>query len=292
MWTEEAAAAAPSIRQVPLLTPRGSRAGHVLAELSVQLVLAAVLAAILSAALISQQRLAHALSGRADAAGAVRTAVTVLAEETRFLDPEYDVLGVGSDTIALRAIRGIGIVCGDGEPAAGGDAVVRYRGLREPDPGKDRVVSASGEFAAAVRHSTRLSRSEECGPVDGEALYRWALDTVPPAGTVLVLHEIGSYHLSADLRYRRGGAGRQPLTAARFDSTATRIESVAAARQRRAGDPPEAAALTALRITITPEPIPPATKADSAMPADPIIVPFINAPVHGRSDIEREVAPW
>ena len=63
-----------------------------------------------------------------------------------------------------------------------------------------------------------LDRVEEgagdCGPGGAAPWDRWTLSGGVPSGAILVRYfEHGSYHLSGSaFRYRRGGAGRQPLT--------------------------------------------------------------------------------
>lgn len=273
------------------------RGGYVLAELAVYLVLAGAFTAVLLAALVSEQRLARTLAGRAADADAVRVASTVLAGEARYLDPIGDLLGLARDTLALRAIRGVGIVCRDDE----GRPLVRYRGMREPDPAKDQVIPAvGGGAAAALTASARVAGAAGCAARDGEEIYRWSVasDLLRP-GAVLVLFETGSYHLAADLRYRRGAAGRQPITAPRFDSTATRLERVVgappaprgggyAAGPAGAGDGAEgtggtggATTAVALRVRLALPNGPgksgaPGTSADRESPGVTVFVPFLN----------------
>lgn len=198
-------------------------AGYTLVELLTGLVLTGLLGSVIVAAMMSQQRTVRALADMAERAGAIRTVAGVLPSELRFLVPRDDILGAGEDTLALRAIRGIAIVCA----AEGSRAVVRYRGLRQPDPGKDSVRSAGGGPLLSLQSSRPTGPdSEGCGTIaSGEEVMTWTLGEELAAGTVLVTFETGSYHLGEALRYRRGAAGRQPLTANAFDSTETRFET-------------------------------------------------------------------
>lgn len=196
-------------------TPR--RGGFSLVELCLTLVLAGLVGAALVGVLRTQNRLARAHATSAALAEALRIPAVVLPAELRFLDPAADIYGLGRDTIELRAFRGTAVVCG----TAGAGVLVRYRGVRVPNPEKDTVlalVPGTSEPTLDVRASRSAPGS--CEPVPGASVYRWQLGgtSEPAPGTVLLLYEHGSYHLAMRaVRYRRTGAGRQPLTAERVD---------------------------------------------------------------------------
>ena len=124
------------------------------------------------------------------------------------------------DSIRLRAFRSTALVC-----AAGADSsvvVIRYGG-RRPDPSKDSVLvlAASGGWSAAGLDGVA---QEGCpagvhgGRPSGAAVERWRLSEAATGPVLVRLYERGSYHLTGRaLRYRRGGGGRQPLTAEVLD---------------------------------------------------------------------------
>lgn len=157
----------------------------------------------------AQGRLSATQDDRARAAEAMRAAGLVLASELRYLAPG-DITAASADSLRLRAIRGAGVVC----YSEGRDLLIRYRGARLPDADKDSVMV----IAASGRHLPPI-------PLEGVAAdgacggsLRLTVGALPaePAAVALV-HETGTYHLAGGaLRYRMGGAGRQPLTEAIF----------------------------------------------------------------------------
>jgi len=148
-------------------------------------------------------------------ADAVRTAATVLGGELRRVDPA-DLRAIGPDSLALRAFRGIGAVCGSD---ADGATIVHFRGDRAPEPTKDSVLwirSGAPPATVALVAVQPVAGPGCAGPAAGE-LQLWR--TRPPLGErgVLLLFESGTYYLlGGALRYRIGAAGRQPLTAELF----------------------------------------------------------------------------
>jgi prepilin-type N-terminal cleavage/methylation domain-containing protein len=187
------------------------RAGFSLVELTVGLALLGVIGAAVVGLVQSVQRLARAQGARVELAEAVRIAGTVLVGEARVLEPGVDLGVLTADSVALRAFRGAGVVCG----VVGEDVLVRYRGLRDPEPDKDSVLVLGPEEAAeqAVVLGASAAAPGGCPTGEGEEVYRWRLGIEPPAGTPVLLYESGSYHLAAGaFRYRRGESGRQPLT--------------------------------------------------------------------------------
>ena len=139
-----------------------------------------------------------------------RIARHVLSEELRAGVPAVDWLAGAADSIALRAFRGTGIVCGAAPPPA---LAVRYTGLRRPNTSKDSVLVLSGDAVWRVSGLMRArSRPDACGP--GLAGEVWLLDPPVPGAVIGRIFERGSYHVAAGaFRYRPGRGGRQPLTA-------------------------------------------------------------------------------
>jgi hypothetical protein len=157
-----------------------------------------------------QRAVQASLARRAEALAAVRIARHLLGRELRAGDGSAE---VAADTLALRAYRGVGIVCAASADAR--DMVVRVDGVREPDPAKDsvRLVGAEGGDVVLALVA-RAPAPADCPAVSGTAIERWRLSRdAPPAPLLARYFERGSYHLDRGaLRYRRGGAGRQPLT--------------------------------------------------------------------------------
>jgi type II secretory pathway component PulJ len=160
-------------------------------------------------------RASAAIAERAEGLAASRAVGWILQEELEGARAGSDVSTPAGDSIGVRAFRGTARVC------AGSTArslLVRWSGLRAPDPAKDSllVLLSSGRWASRAL-AARTAGSGECAG-SGGSLERWTLgDSVAPAALVR-LFERGSYHLSDEaLRYRIGAGGRQPLTPARFD---------------------------------------------------------------------------
>ena len=194
------------------------RPGFGLGEAIVALTLASVLLALVAGSVRSGALAARHAGATADAADAVRASALLLAAELRLIEPRSDLSGSASDSLHLRAFRGIAIPC---DTAMGG-SVVRYRGLRDPDPTKDSllVLTAAGEFVVAL---TGVAGAGGCATRPGERLLRLnAAATLPAGAELLAVFESGAYHLSGGaLRYRRGAGGRQPLTAVVLDDAAS-----------------------------------------------------------------------
>lgn len=192
----------------------GRRAGASLAELLVALALIGVVAAAVASLLRTEGRLSAHTADRAEALDAIRTAAAVLSTDLAPLDTA-DLHAVHADSIALRVFRGTGIVCG----FAAADPLVRYRGLRQPEPDKDSVLVASAEPERVDSLRDAQHAPGACVAGFGEEIFRIRLGTPVVAHDVLLFFETGGYHLDGALRYRRGGGGRQPLTADVFAST-------------------------------------------------------------------------
>lgn len=126
--------------------------------------------------------------------------------------------------VALRVFRGWGFDCGGASPGA----TVRYRGLRQPDPAKDslELVSADGRRSVVALAAVEPPPSGVVCPSGGRPLrLRWNGDDTDGETPVLVrLFETGLYAANDAFRYRRGAAGRQPLTAAVLDPARTRLD--------------------------------------------------------------------
>lgn len=177
-----------------------------LAELLLVAVLFSFVLAALATFASAVSRLAGTQSERGRVQELARTAQVILQGELRHSVAEQVVAAAG-DSVRLRAVRGGGVACG----VEGDRLLVRYRGVRQPEPEKDSVLLVN----SVGTHSL--------GPVRDAAAGGWCgggvslrLNAPPPesAGVVLI-YESGTYMVAEGaLRYRRGAAGRQPLTEA------------------------------------------------------------------------------
>ncbi len=196
---------------VEAVRPRRGRPGVTLPELALAAWLFALVLLGLARFAGAQGRLAALTHDRARAADLVRTTALVLSGELRYTAPSDR--SVGPDSVRLRAVRGVGVIC----RSEGSDLRIRYRGVRRPDPAKDSalVVSDSGTAGAAfavtgVVGAEGTEGAEGAGCGDG---YWLALDGSPPDRGLVLVFETGAYHLAdGALRYRRGRGGRQPVT--------------------------------------------------------------------------------
>lgn len=195
--------------------------GASLGELAVAVLITAIVGAALAGLLHGHQRLARSGAARLADAETVRIAGAVLSAELRWLAPDQDLRGAVGDSVAIRAIRAFAVACG----GAGSATYARYRGMREPDPTKDSViiVRASGREAVHPLGGAALE-PDACSALEDEEVYRLDLPEPLPPGTPILVFESGSYHLADHaLRYRRGAAGRQPLTPEGLDPARSRI---------------------------------------------------------------------
>ncbi len=194
---------------VTLRAHRDLRPGVTLPEMILVAALFAFVLLALARFAVAQGRLVARTADRARGEDVVRVARLVLDRELRAVSAG-DIAASGGDSIRLRAIRGGGPVC-PGSAGAAGEVVVRYRGARLPDPGKDSLLLVhSGAAAGTPRQILAVAADEGC-----EGGVRLTLSGAVPAAGLALVFEIGSYSLSGGaLRYRRGAAGRQPLTEA------------------------------------------------------------------------------
>jgi len=195
------------------------RSGLTLAETVVALVTTGIIVASAGGVFVTVMRAAAVATDGAEVLDAVATTALLLPAETRTL-MATDVRATAADSFALRAFRGTAIVCGRGSTGP----IVRYAGLRDPDPAKDSVLLAT---ASPERTAALISASPHgplCVAPPGESLFE--LVTVPDSlrtGDIILVFESGAYHLSTGaFRYRPAGGTRQPLTADVFrtDSSA------------------------------------------------------------------------
>jgi len=188
--------------------------GFTLVEVLVSFVLLAVMLTVSWRVAATQKRVFERLLERQAVLQAERTVSWVLATEIGSGRPAKDRAVVEPDVLGLRAFRGRGLPCAD-RVSLDGWLPVRVSGWRLPEPTKDSVVLVDGAGRRAVVDlAERGSGPSPCRTTGNERAEWWRLPAA--AGlepTMLRYFERGSYHLEdAAFRYRRGRAGRQPLT--------------------------------------------------------------------------------
>ena len=170
-----------------------------------------LLVAVIAAALQTLTTLRQALgsvTGDAQVRETRRIARYTLAQELRTGLAGVDWVAGSGDSVAVRAFRGTGVGC---TPAGSPLPVVRYTGLRRPDPTKDSVLVLAADGVWRVAKLIR-ARPGVCG--DGAQGEVWEMHPAVPEAVVGRVFERGSYHIAAGaFRYRPGRGGRQPLTA-------------------------------------------------------------------------------
>lgn len=167
----------------------------------------------LAMTVVARQRAAVAeLDRKSDALAAVRVARQLLGEEGRDGDARRDGWALSTDSLGLRAFRGVGYVCGPGATPL--DLEVEVEGVRLPEPAKDSllILSVAGEWTVAALDGA--TAATPCSSDTVRVTQIWHLSGSPPTGAVFARYfERGSYHVADEaVRYRRGMSGRQPLT--------------------------------------------------------------------------------
>jgi len=188
------------------------RRGFTLIETLVALLLGLLLATLALRAISDVRKVAGMLARRGEALDALRTARHVMSRELRAGGPLVLAGAPASDSVGLRALRGMALACPGS--VAGAEWVVVADGERAPDPDKDSTWILSSDGVPAVLAIVRSDPAAPCPVLGPGGAMRWTMSADLPRDPALALYfERGSYHLSgAALRYRRGDAGRQPLT--------------------------------------------------------------------------------
>ena len=215
---------ASATRPTVLLQRPSTRGGLTVVEVLVSLLLGLAVLSFGWSALSHQRTVAFRLRSEMDLLSARRLAAIVIGKELRAGVRERDWIGPAFDSLALRAFRGWGPVCGLGsEP---GNIFVIYHGERAANPVKDSVLILTADGWRRADLTGRASGPRSCGMDLGGGSEVWTID--PPVTDALVarVFERGSYHVSGGvLRYRRGRGGRQPLTLDVFDGDRSSIEA-------------------------------------------------------------------
>lgn len=199
--------------------------GTLAVEVLVALLIGLGLVSLSVRGLLTLERARTRAAQRADAMTSVSVAHGVLRRELALGEPARD-WSVAVDSVALRAYRGVGLVCREGSTPH--LLLVRLAGDRNPDAVKDSVELIYDDGDIDVR-ALGASRIEE-GPceISSEAGALRALELTEPGPRLPVAlrwFERGVYTVSdGALRYRRGAGGRQPLTAELWDDARSGFE--------------------------------------------------------------------
>ena len=138
---------------VPVTVRVRREKGFTLAELLVVLVLASVVAAAICQALQSNQRFYRSQSQVLDVEEGLRAVAQLLPAELR--EPNArggDVIATGRDSITLRAMRSLGVICSPPNVSAGAVVIADSLsfGWRAVDPSRDRaLVFRDGDESSA-----------------------------------------------------------------------------------------------------------------------------------------------
>jgi type II secretory pathway pseudopilin PulG len=128
---------------VRALTRRCPARGYTLVELIVALVLGMVVLGAAGQVFLATQRFFRFQTSALEVHEGLRAATQILTAELRELDPSGgDIVALGSDSISIRATRGVEFVCAPPDASAG-RIVVRSglgSGYRAVDPARDRAL--------------------------------------------------------------------------------------------------------------------------------------------------------
>ena len=180
--------------------------------------------------LAEQLRALRKAAGVGESLEAVRAGRVILGEEIRAGRPKGDRGAPVDDSLSLRAFRGVAVPCSSGAGPGQGERMVRYRGLRTPDPGKDSLLLLGMDGRWRLQPLARArpvpGYTGPCPEIDGGGRVEgWWVGGDGGGDFVLVrLFERGSYHVAdRALRYRRGKGGRQPLTPEILDAAGSEL---------------------------------------------------------------------
>jgi type II secretory pathway pseudopilin PulG len=197
---------------VPLTSRARREMGFTLVELLVVLVLAGAVVAVICRSLQSNQRFYRSQSQVLDVEEGLRAIAQLVPAELRELNARGgDVLAMGRDSITLRAMRSLGVICAPPNASAGTVVIADSLnfGWRAVDPSRDRaLVFLDGEESSADDDRwldfgvAGVSGGAACGDGSAGTTFRLAgptadLDGVS-AGSPLRTYERVTYRLYTD----------------------------------------------------------------------------------------------
>lgn len=195
------------------------RRGVGLVEVLVALLLGLLVVHIALSTVASSRTAQASWTQRSERLATLRIARALLRAELRAGVAGRDWLVSPPDSVRVRSFLGRGIPCKAVD--ARSDLYVAWQGRRRPDPRRDSVLvlTAAGSWQA-VDLLAAAPASAGCPASASGSGEVWR--TTLPGGSrpeLAVLFVSGSYHVwGGALRYRRGRAGRQPLTPALLTS--------------------------------------------------------------------------
>jgi hypothetical protein len=211
------------------MTPRR---GSSTVEVLVCLLLMVLIVQLSWSVLVGARRAADRLTQRSEGLDAERIGWNVLSRELGAGVPARDWTVESTRVLPLRAFRGLADVCV--ALASPDGAVVRYAGMRLPEPAKDSllVLTERGEWRS-LRLTSRAPSTAECPAWPGVAVERWLWEPAEPGVVLARVFERGSYHLEdRAIRYRAVDGGRQPLSEERLESGSAFLASAAGVELR------------------------------------------------------------
>lgn len=139
-----------------------ARRGFTLIELMVGLVLLGMISAAIYQVLISDQRIYQAQTQRIDLQQNIRAAVTILPADFRLLDAfDGDIIGMSSDSIRIKAMRVLGVVCDTSLPFLGGALTLRTVTIRNAMTYGSRPFTAGTDSLLIYYEGNAASRNDD-----------------------------------------------------------------------------------------------------------------------------------
>jgi len=239
--------------------------GFTLLELLLTLLLSGSVLSMGVILLVGTQQVWREMLEVAESGEVRRTVASVLLEELGRGVSGEDWLVDASGVIQLRAFRGEARGCG--HVPEDGTILVLRRGERQAEAGRDSVLilDRSGDWMKGALVQVRIGGAADglnpfpCATRAGERLERWEVlmeagklpwlsdEVLAPGPFFLRYFERGQYSLEdRAFRYRRGTAGRQPLTAERVSPSSSFFQDAQGVAVKLvllpAGSPPQGGA--------------------------------------------------
>jgi hypothetical protein len=202
-----------------------TRRGNGTVEVLVGLLLTLLIVQLSWSVLVAARGAADRLARRSEGIDAERIGWNVLSRELSAGVPARDWTVESARVLPLRAFRGLAEVCTT--LASPDGALVRYAGMRLPEPAKDSllVLTERGDWRT-LRLTSRAPSTAACPTWPGVPVERWQWEPGQPGVVLARVFERGSYHLEdRAIRYRASDGGRQPLSEERLESGSAFLSS-------------------------------------------------------------------